>query len=151
TTIYVNFTQIPLNNYLVKFIEHGLPNNTFWSVTFNNQIVNSNGNIIEFYAPNGTYNYSAVANSPIYSAGISGNIIVSGNTTKDLYFTASSGSGSGIWSWYESLNKMEMAMLWATVFSLIIGLITFLFYVKSEKHKERESKKKNKKTKKRRR
>ena len=151
TNIYVNFTQIPLNNYLVKFIEHGLPNNTFWSVTFNNQVVNSNGNIIEFYAPNGTYNYSAVANSPIYSAGISGNIIVSGNTTKDLYFSASSGSGLGIVNWYDSLTTMEMAMLWATVFSLIIGLLTFLFYVKSEKHKERMSKKKNKKTKKRRR
>jgi len=155
TTIYVNFTQIPSDNYLVSFIEYGLPNGTSWSVTFNNQLINSTGNMIEFYAPNGSYNFSAIVYNSMYS-GLVGKIIVNGNTIKDLYFSASSGSGwtwigPGISNWYNSLTSIEIAMLWATIFSFIIGLITFLFYVKSEKHNERMLKSnKRKKIKKRR-
>jgi len=151
TTININYTFIPSDNYLITFIESGLPNGTTWSVTFNNQIKYSNGISIEFYAPNGTYNYSAMSSNSSYHP-ISGKVIIKGNTNLEISFNSgnSSTSGGGL-NWFNSLTSLELAMLWATILSLIIALITFLFYVKSEKHKERESKKKNKKTKKRRR
>jgi YVTN family beta-propeller protein len=152
TTININYTLIPSDNYLITFIESGLPNGTTWSVTFNNQIQYNNGISIEFYAPNGTYNYSAMSSNSSYHT-ISGKVIVKGNTNIIINFNSGNPntSGGGL-NWYDSLTSMEMAMLWATVFSLIIGLITFLFYVKSEKHKERMSKsEKRKRAKKRRR
>jgi len=130
----INITFIPSGNYIVTFTELGLPNGTNWSVTFNNQIRYSTGTSIEFYATNGTYNYSAVAYNPNILPVI-GRIIVQGNTSQVIIFN----SGGGF-NWFNSLTSVEMAMLWATVFSLLIGLLTFLFYVKSEKHKERMSK-----------
>jgi hypothetical protein len=151
TTININYTFIPSDNYLITFIESGLPNGTTWSVTFNNQIKYNNGISIEFYAPNGTYNYSAMSSNSSYHT-ISGKVIVKGNTNIIINFNSGNPntSGGGL-NWYDSLTPMEMTMLWATVFSLIIGLTTFLFYVKSEKHKERMSKsRRGKKLKKRR-
>ena len=86
-TIYLDVTLAP-KYYGITFIENGLTNGTFWSVTLNGTTGSSTSDSITFQEPNGTYNYS-IGNITGYNVlPTSGKIVINGNsTTESISFT----------------------------------------------------------------
>ncbi|MGC8584532.1 MAG: hypothetical protein ACP5L4_00175 [Thermoplasmata archaeon] len=76
------------NNYTINFTESGLPSKTEWYVNLNGTTKYSTSNYIDFYLPNGTYDFN-VNTSSIYSPSPpSGKISVNGsNQTVSITFT----------------------------------------------------------------
>ncbi len=69
-TVLVNFTAVPLSDYLVQFTETGLVSGTNWTVTLGGVTNGSSGTSIGFQVPNGTYRYS-IGSVPGYNSSLS--------------------------------------------------------------------------------
>jgi thermopsin len=80
TSVYIGWELL----YGVSFVEHGLPSNTTWSVTFNGKTLSSSKFIITTLVPNGTYSYKISAIQHYYSNITSGNVTING-TGKSIY------------------------------------------------------------------
>lgn len=103
--------------YTVDFTEHGLPEGTTWSVTFNGQQKSLPSATISFAVANGSYAYS-IGNVSGYSvAGGSGTQTVAGpGASVQIAFTANSSSGFGtssplFWALIAAIAILAVALI----------------------------------------
>jgi hypothetical protein len=98
--------------YAVQFEEHGLPDGTVWSVTFNGATVSAYFVFLDFSAVNGTYNFTVAPIPGFHADHYHGNVTVAGaDVTVMVYWTqvtynvtfAETGLPSGT-SWSVTLN-----------------------------------------------
>jgi YVTN family beta-propeller protein len=97
----VTFSQ---PEYLVTFLETGLPNGTAWSVTFNGELGTSTISTLNFTTPNGTFDFNVSAVSGYTVSPSAGQVNVSGAASSlTLAFSSkptpssTSGSQSALW------------------------------------------------------
>ena len=109
TTLTITFTAIPAQLYTVSFVEDGLSGSFTWGVNVSNTLHgNSSTDSITMHIAAGTYNFSVKAPAG-YTYHGSGYLLVSGNVTVLLYFSANS-SHSGSPTGY-SLGTVGLALI----------------------------------------
>lgn len=76
------------SDYIVQFIEQGLPQNSVWSVFLNNTLYTANTSIIIVNMPHTYFNESYnVLNASGYYSGLTGNLTLNSNNTILVYFS----------------------------------------------------------------
>jgi outer membrane protein assembly factor BamB len=74
--------------YEVSFTASGLPQETDWTVTFNNQTENGTSDTIVFNVPNGVYSFSVASPNGYTASPESGNVTVDGaNVNQQIIFS----------------------------------------------------------------
>jgi YVTN family beta-propeller protein len=110
----IGFTATVSGQFVVKFVETGLPTGTSWSVTFNGATQSSTTGTIMFTEPNGTYAFS-IGGVAGYSANqTSGTVAVSGGlVTQTIGFSLTSSSPS-------RLTSLDFLVIAAVIVLLVI-------------------------------
>ncbi|MCI4337271.1 MAG: hypothetical protein L3K17_08840 [Thermoplasmata archaeon] len=94
TAVYTNFTAAGSLDILVAFVVtqspfsggyEGVPAGDAWSVTFDGMTRSSEGSLIYFLVPNGTYVYTVQAPSGWMGLPAAGMVVVSGDPTANAY------------------------------------------------------------------
>lgn len=121
--------------YSVDFEEHGLPDGTVWSVTFNGVTESAYFVFLDFSAANGTYNFTVAPLAGFHASVYHGSVTVAGSdvtvvvdwtvVTYDVTFSET-GLPSGT-SWSVTLNSsLESSTTSSIVFAEPNGTIAFI-------------------------
>ncbi len=125
TVVPLTFVPSPL--YTVTFTESGLSSGTGWSVTFNGVTRSGNGTTLTFTVAAGTYSYFVGAVSGYTSSVGSGTLVVNGNSTVPVTFTAPSGQALVTTSTFN--GDIAIALALAAV-GIVLALVALFLYAR---------------------
>jgi YVTN family beta-propeller protein len=87
--------------YAIQFTETGLPNGTYWSVSLGAETANASVAVLQFNAPNGSYDFSIANVKGYYANPPSGSVMLSGTGSSiSVHFSTSKPGGDlPLWIW----------------------------------------------------